>query len=118
MFLHVRKTYDQLDKADSLMLHVEPDVGSTSKFRPLLADGAQPGDYLITSTRVTADGHDKCNLHVRKTWAEQLEENTLMLCHHGEGNAGSQWTRGTARQSPAAQFTLGALPRGEVKLGQ
>ena len=83
MFLHVRKTYGTLGKADTLMLHVHPDIGSTWQVRPV---AAAPGQYLLTSSRVISDGGADCHLHVRKSWARQREDNALMLCHHGNGN--------------------------------
>jgi hypothetical protein len=94
MFLHVRATYPTLARHDALMLHVHPDVGSTWQITPV--GDAAPGWYLITSSRATSDGNPDCNLHVRKSWEKQNEEDMLILCHHGHGTTaddkGSHWS--------------------------
>jgi hypothetical protein len=83
MYLHVRLTFAALKKESTLMLHSGDKEGSLWRVQHVPnTDGTV---FTLLAHR------SNLYLHVRKSWKLQREEDTLMLCHHGAGDSGSEW---------------------------
>ena len=88
MYLHVRKTWANLEKQSTLMLHTNnKDEGSCWQVQVV----PNSGGNIFTLRAGRSEPNVEHYLHVRKSWNTQKEEDTLMLCHHGAGDPGSEW---------------------------
>ena len=88
MYLHVRKTWANLEKQSTLMLHTNnKDEGSCWQVQAV----PNSNGNIFTLRACRSKPNVEHYLHVRKSWNTQKEEDTLMLCHHGAGDPGSEW---------------------------